>query len=370
MKRIVYAIDVNFERGGAPISTRVLAEGISQYYECIVIKPFNEQEENLSKNISVTPVAIFNDELPYMLFHPIKWMSLCVEIERMIPSLNSKIIHAQMPNVAMAFGLLRSLGKLPNDIKLIYTDREHLGILKWIHRVRYKLFIAKNYDAIIALTDRSADYWKRITNVIVKRIYNTASPIFEHTELVATPNCDAQLRVILVGRVVEDKNWPLAIEIIKICHYVSYTLVFSFFDENQEKEFYEIIQPIKDYRNVRILTNLSLNELKECYNNSDILLVTSKKESFGRTAVEAMSQHCVVISTMVGGLPEVVAKDSNLVESTPLAFEHRLKEYDNNRVELERDKEYFYQRYKDNFTLEQNIESHLNLYRELDESNG
>ena len=51
---------------------------------------------------------------------------------------------------------------------------------------------------------------------------------------------------------------------------------------------------------------LAQEELAEWYNKMDIVLMPSRSEGFGLTAIEAMDNGCVVVASNVGGLPEVV----------------------------------------------------------------
>lgn len=46
--------------------------------------------------------------------------------------------------------------------------------------------------------------------------------------------------------------------------------------------------------------------LQDCYDKIDILLMPSRSEGFGLTAIEGMARGCVVVAADVGGLPEVV----------------------------------------------------------------
>ena len=46
--------------------------------------------------------------------------------------------------------------------------------------------------------------------------------------------------------------------------------------------------------------------LNKWYNQMDIVLMPSRSEGFGLTAIEAMSNGCVMVASNVGGLPEVV----------------------------------------------------------------
>ena len=47
-------------------------------------------------------------------------------------------------------------------------------------------------------------------------------------------------------------------------------------------------------------------ELSKYYNQMDVVLMPSRSEGFGLTAIEAMSHGCVVVASNIGGLPEVV----------------------------------------------------------------
>jgi glycosyltransferase involved in cell wall biosynthesis len=46
--------------------------------------------------------------------------------------------------------------------------------------------------------------------------------------------------------------------------------------------------------------------LSKWYRSMDVVLMPSRSEGFGLTAIEAMAQGCVVVASNVGGLPEVV----------------------------------------------------------------
>lgn len=361
-QRIGYLIDTNFEQGGAPISTKVLAEAMVEEYDVCVIKPYNLNENETM--VQLLPIKGCINSVPYMLFHPIKWLHLCSFVERIVNESKCIILHAHMPNIGMALGYLRMKGKIPTDTKLVYTDREHVASLKLFHRIRYLFFIARQYDAIITLSEVSCTYWtKHAKQAKVLKIYNTASREFESSDFARKHN--SPLRVIMVGRVACDKGWPLGIDIINKSPRYHYTLVMSYFDNTKKAEAEILLKDIKDSSNVDVHFNLSLSKIKELFQQSDILVMPSKRESFGRTAVEAMSQGCAVIATQVGGLPEVIGKPENCIPQEADAFCKRLDYYSKNPDVLEKDKAFFFQRYKKCFSIRQNIHNHCELYRSL-----
>lgn len=57
----------------------------------------------------------------------------------------------------------------------------------------------------------------------------------------------------------------------------------------------------------------SQSELQDIYDQIDILLMPSRSEGFGLTAIEGMARGCVPVVADTGGLPEVVTPDSGLL---------------------------------------------------------
>jgi glycosyltransferase involved in cell wall biosynthesis len=57
------------------------------------------------------------------------------------------------------------------------------------------------------------------------------------------------------------------------------------------------------------------NELMDYYDRIDILLMPSRSEGFGLTAIEGMARGCVPVVANTGGLPEVVTPKSGLIHN-------------------------------------------------------
>ena len=61
-----------------------------------------------------------------------------------------------------------------------------------------------------------------------------------------------------------------------------------------------------------VMRKLSEKELKYYYKASDILIVPSKwNEPFGRVIIEGQSNGCVVITSNVGAIPELIKHGKN-----------------------------------------------------------
>lgn len=364
---IGYFIDVNFDRGGAPISTKLLVEGVasSTTAQCTIIKPYSENEVE-NKEFSIIHLQSFTDKVPFFLLHPIKWIRLCMDIKSIIQKNDFKIIHAQMPNVGLAIGLIKMLHLISADTKLIYTDREHVAYMRLFERLIFILLIGKRYDGIVTLSEKSFQYWSKVVRrARVKKIYNSAVPQFELIEKDSDKYNDEKLTLIYVGRMVVDKNWPLSIEIIKSLPECNHIVIMSYFDHSQKEEAENMLEEIRNRENVHILFNLNTEEIKKEYQKANILVMTSRRESFGRTAVEAMAQKCVVIGTDVGGLPEVIGKKENVLKSNAELFVQRIKSYNEDRAQLSNDMLFFFNRYRTNFSYQSNIDGNIELYRDI-----
>ena len=73
-----------------------------------------------------------------------------------------------------------------------------------------------------------------------------------------------------------------------------------------------------------------------------------------------------MLSTSVGGLPEVIGKEENLYTKDDTdKFVKRILELMNDRKELDKDREFFYNRYRNLYTREIHVMRHVNLYRSI-----
>lgn len=70
----------------------------------------------------------------------------------------------------------------------------------------------------------------------------------------------------------------------------------------------EIQQRLSKIKNIKIilLGNLSVEKMAEIYRKSDIVIIPSLMEAVSLSALEAMASSCLVISTDVGGMPELI----------------------------------------------------------------
>lgn len=136
--------------------------------------------------------------------------------------------------------------------------------------------------------------------------------------------------------------------------------------QEQEDSFKQFCSEIEDLDVKHVIFhNVTQEVMSNLYYMSDIFILTSDRESFGRTAIEAMSRKCVVIGRNVGGLPEVIGKEENILECDVNAFSERILFYKSNIDSLNKDKEWFLNRFINNYTVNANTEKHKSIYDDI-----
>ncbi|WP_213422575.1 glycosyltransferase family 4 protein [Bhargavaea massiliensis] len=375
--KIVYIIDSHPENGGAPISTCLIAKEFAKNNNLItIIMPSQNKEYKLEKNINTVELNEFNGTFPSLIFNPMKTLKLAYSLKKEISILKPDILHVHMPKAAWAIGLLSFLKFLPSNTKLIYTDREHMQSYRWPLRLLSVLLIKLQYNQIVTLTELSSNFWaKTIGKNNIRVIPNSAGEAYEiYKDDIEIKTRDQfkiprnTLTVMFSGRMSIYKNWDLAKKIVLNLSKENKNILFIFAISTngitQERAFEDLKNSLIDSRvNHLMFHNVSQENMSKYYYLADIFVLTSDKESFGRTAIEAMSRKCVVIGRNTGGLPEVIGKEENIMENDVEAFCDRIIFYNMDRDKLKDDKEWFFQRFNKKFTVEINTQSHKEMYK-------
>ena len=146
-------------------------------------------------------------------------------------------------------------------------------------------------------------------------------------------------------------------------------LVLSVYEDRDDatvKEVKDGITKVIGEENLIYMQDLNQREISDYYYLVDFFIMTSCFESFGKAAVEAMSRKCIVLSTAVGGLPEVIGNKDDLYDMNDLSkLTDRIKALMDDPEAAKREREMFYKRYTDNYTPDKNIEGHLRVYRKI-----
>ena len=387
-----YPIDLP---GGGQMSTQTLCDGLTAYsnkdnssykfdniednesYEAVVACP-----ELLTRRIEDYPFKIVtypsdeNRELS-KISRLKNFFERIGHFKRIIGSEKPDVIHVSMSESLISFGFLRCLGFF-SRIPFIYTDRG----LCYGYRKHSKICIkaTMNYAKyMLTTTAFNKSLWdKEKLNCPIKVIHNTISPAFDDYDPAGRANerrkyglRDDELVIGFAGRISEEKDWMSVPGIVRAlkdsgCEF-KVALVLSVYEDRDAQMVADIKAGIIDAigkENLIYMQDLNQTQISDYYYLVDIFVMTSIFESFGKAAVEAMSRKCAVLSTRVGGLPEVIGKEEDLYDKSDLSvFTNRVKQLNSDRELLEAEREYFYNRYKDNFTKESNVLKHIEVYR-------
>lgn len=397
-KKILFLMEYPIDLpGGGQMSTQTLCEGITAYaakdysgykfgecitedcYDAVVACP-----ELLTKKIEdypfkvVTYVSDENRELS-KLSRIKNFLSRITSFKRIIKQEKPDIIHVSMSESLISFGFLRCLGFF-SKIPFVYTDRG----LCYGYRKHSKVCIKatmKHAARMLTTTQFNRNLWlKESIPCDITVIPNTISPAFDEYN----PETRTIMRnryglseddfvIGFAGRISEEKDWPVVSKLVKALkdEGVSFkvALVLSVYEDRDAQIVLDIKKGITDSigeENLIYMQDLSQKDISDYYYMVDVFVMTSVFESFGKAAVEAMSRKCAVVSTAVGGLPEVIGRVEDLYTKDDLTtFTKRVKLLRDNTELRNEEREYFYNRYRELFTKEMNVLRHLDVYREI-----
>ncbi|MCR5485915.1 MAG: glycosyltransferase family 4 protein [Lachnospiraceae bacterium] len=370
LKKVVYLLEYPIDLpGGAQMSTLSICEGLSAHpeygYEPVVICPelLSRRKEDYAFRILTYPMG--EKRIPN-LWKRIRYF------KKYLQEGDYSLIHIQMSESLITYGFIRRFfGKLP----YIYTDRG----LFFGYRKRSLFFMLpalKRSRMLVTTTDFNRRLWEEgskirpisvIPNTINDKLFGS------YDEQRRRGRKHAGFTLGLAGRICVEKDWPFAVEFVKALKTAGLDfrvdLVLSTFEKGDDEKVRQITEGIREAvgeGNLEVHLNHTQEQMADYYYDVDVFLMTSSFESFGKAALEAMSRKCAVVSSRAGGLPEVIGKEENLYDRQGFEKGVRyVKMLAENPEKLEKDREFFYNRYRSLYTEEKYIERHRRLYDEI-----
>lgn len=363
--KVIYLLEYPIDLpGGAQMSTESLCEGlIPTEFEPIVICPelLKKKKEDFPFRIITYPMG--EKRIPNLLLRLLFFWKI-LRKER------PEIVHIQMPESLITYGMLRWIG-LFRRTKLVFTDRGlFYGYRK--HSMMLMKSALRHADRMLTTTQFNRRLWEEGSSIRpIGVVANTISNAFKAFDP-GKRNHEGFV-IGFAGRVCEEKNWPLAVELVRrmkeagIAFQVE--IVMSVFEPGDMDVVDKTVGGMKEIlgeENVRSHLDFNQQQMADFYYGLDLFVMTSRFESFGKAAVEAMSRKCAVVSTDVGGLSEVIGRKQNLYqEDHPEKAVAYIRDLWQDRKKREEDQEYFYRRYQENYSQERCLSDHLKIYREL-----
>ncbi|MBQ7563661.1 MAG: glycosyltransferase family 4 protein [Lachnospiraceae bacterium] len=371
--------------GGGQMSTQTLCGGLAEYkadggrtFEPVVICPKLLTKKAADFSFEVLEYDALENREDKLVPRLKNFFSRMGSFKRLIKEAAPDLIHVSMSESLLTYEFIRRDREL-RSIPFVYTDRG----LCYGYRAHTKLFMKRALRGsfgMICTTEFNKRLWeKEEPGLSITVIPNTISPVFAEFEegkrqdLREKYGIENTLVIGFAGRISEEKDWDFAPVLVRALSEAGVgfqvALVISVYEEKDLAIVERIKKRITDVigqEKLIYFQDLSQKEIADYYYLVDVFVMTSSFESFGKAAVEAMSRKCSVVSTSVGGLTEVVGKEENLFTKEGVGrFVKRVKELSEDPEELSKDREYFYQRYRENYTLEKHIERHAALYSRI-----
>ncbi|MBO8132082.1 MAG: glycosyltransferase family 4 protein [Candidatus Marinimicrobia bacterium] len=167
--------------------------------------------------------------------------------------------------------------------------------------------------------------------------------------------------VTWIGRLTNIKNPFMLLEAVKLINQKGYNFKFDIIGDG------EILDDCKRYALANNLKNVVFHGyssgVEKFLANSDLLVVTSKNEGFGRVIIEAMAAGVPIVATKVGGIPDLIKHNINGIlipsESAEMLAKSIIELYKNPH------KREMFIEYNKTFCLQYSIENYVNKIEKI-----
>lgn len=231
-------------------------------------------------------------------------------LRRVLKQYRPEVAHVQyMAPGAIPILLLRLLG-MRQIIATAHTAADIYPSLRLVHFVQQHCVRA--FTCITERAERSFFGTSRLyceQTQLKKRnhftIYNALPAGISISQQAKSK--DKPLTIGVVSRLESIKGMDLLVPAfaqVKACHPEMQLLIVG--DGSRRKQMEEQVHKAGLEEAVEFAGRQSQEKLSSYYDRIDILLMPSRSEGFGLTAIEGMARGCVVVAARTGGLPEVV----------------------------------------------------------------
>jgi glycogen(starch) synthase len=357
--------------GGVEVhATRFLPEMRKRGFECAVLTSPGERDLPARDDFHGIPVHRLRFEEAITHRDPAGIVRMRGEVTEVLHTFRPDLVHLHLTDASVLFHLLtRAAHPCPMLLSLRVTLE---GELNRADSLLFKAlssadWITANSAAVLAGLREQLPSTASRSSVVLDAL--------DPSPLAPTPLPFTRPVLLLLGRVVHDKGFDLALEALPAIlhrHPQAQLVVAGAGPALPQLKAFTSKAGLEDH--VRFLGWVAPERIPELINTATLVLVPSRwREAFGLVALQAASQARPVIAARVGGLPEVVAEGETgllVPKEDPAALAGAVLQLLSDPDRAIRLGEQGRWRARDRFSWEAHLDAFASLYRRFGDGKG
>ncbi len=376
-ERVLIVTDNNVETvGGEQESIKIIARNLSDELGVAVLHP-----GSASADLGFCHIGVGRRKrIKALLRRPLEFISFVVTVVRYLRKTEARVVHTQAQASLFMIGFAVKLHLVPKRFMFVHTDRGTYS--KYSKPIRALFWVSLSVvDKLVTTTHRNRQLWEEALSTSASELeYLVIENAVSGTgaEIQRPVGERGKITIGFAGRYCEWKDWPLAVEIARRALRepvldADIMMAVGCVDEKDREAAGLFLENAHRVLGAALSASINVPHegMADFFRSIDILVMTSKPgtESFGRTAIEAMSEGCVVLSTDSGG-PSEVLDDSGCILGAADDFLEKIKCYALDVEERSAKGRTNQARVSDLYSAESNVDKHRALYRAAIEAGG
>lgn len=306
--------------GGTEIQTLSLVESLMSLSHKVCVVAYFEHDEGMVKRYRETGADVIllskDGTRPIGIGNTYKF--LWKDMKKVVNDFKPDVAHVQyMAPGALPILILKCLG-IKKIIATSHTDGD-IYTKNGLRVIRFLTYnVLKAFQCITERAERSYFGSSNLFDGRMRKHFTIYNNIPSHIEIRKEPRPykteDALIAMGVVSRLEPIKGMDLVVPAFARAAEKNPNLRLLIVGDGSLREPMEQqVEKLNISNKVEFVGHQPQFALQSCYDRIDILLMPSRSEGFGLTAIEGMARGCVPVVANVGGLPEVVTSDCGLL---------------------------------------------------------
>lgn len=237
---------------------------------------------------------------------------------------DADIIHAHLYFPAVNTALARLFGLTKAKTCMTFHNLAYAGANRKGLKLRFRKALARSLyprgmDSILAVSSAVADHYSKALSLERVAVLHNPIDLAAIAAITIPPRIpDGPVHVVLPGRLVPEKGHSDLLDALRDPRLAGLALTITFAGHGKLQADLQKLSADLPFP-LEITGNLDHAAFLRVMASADIIVVPSRFEGFGLTALEAMSLSKPVIASTAGGLPEVLGDTGCLVAAGDVA---------------------------------------------------